>query len=325
MDTELEEFAGIGSSIAASKEKAQKRRGGLPTGATGSGKTHGPRVGIGSMGQASLSEANDSELSQDEREDFHEKRRDQETMARRRRRIDDKYGDTIREYEADIDPTALGPVEKAVARATESLERRRKRHKHGLQHSVFDALLGLRRLEHDDLDLAHLYEDKATGKDVREALRRADEASRRGDTETAKALLEGVLLSSGGDNDTLLAIAGTGENGRPAPHHVAVVDASRREGLEPRQSLAALAASGAVGSEQLLNASGRGGESWLEIGGDDTLLLESTGRAQRGEHDDPTNEAFEVLSRDTKAGASRGDGGIAADARRLNGIVSAID
>lgn len=290
----------------------------------------GARVGLGSMGQASLSDAADSHLSEDEREDFHAKRRAAETLARERRQLDDKYGDAVREYEADMDPASVGPVERALSRATESLEHRRKRKRQAREHTLIDALLGVRRLDEDDLDLAHLFEDRATGKDIREAVSRADEANRRGDKETARKLLEGVLSPSG-TNEALLALTGTGEHGRPTPHHVAVVDASRALGIPPSESLAELASSGAIGGENLLQAVGgiasSAPASRLPGSGDPLLLGEGTGgleqgRERRGEHDDADNEAFSTgQSYPLATGSDR----LAMDSASFDGIVAAVD
>jgi len=57
----------------------------------------------------------------------------------------------------------LGPVERALVAATESLQQRRKRAEEGYEPSLPDVLLAVRSLQRGTVDASHLYRDRATG------------------------------------------------------------------------------------------------------------------------------------------------------------------
>lgn len=57
----------------------------------------------------------------------------------------------------------LGPVERALVAATESMQQRRKRLQEGGEPTLMEVLLAVRALEKGTVDAAHLYKDRATG------------------------------------------------------------------------------------------------------------------------------------------------------------------
>lgn len=102
---------------------------------------------------------------------------EREQLERHTQRLE-KLADRVSAKEQELlRAESLGPVERALVVATESLEKRRKRRLEGREPMLLDALLAVRSLERGGLDVSHLYRDGASGEWLRETLDATTEAA----------------------------------------------------------------------------------------------------------------------------------------------------